>query len=297
MTKLLVVLTFLFSVTSWSKPCKIEIYAKNYLLSDNIAKLSKSIIKKSTCAHSTNSEFMRFLITTNGSVSSSQISRIFKALSGKSVTITPKRITVHKLENYLTERLSFSKNWYIRELKSLNPKGVITLNNNENITVECPNCNYPGNKSIRIIIQNPVKNKNSYFMLNGKLQIKTMALVPRGIIQVDNQPLSKLMFKKKEVFVDNPANIFTNENALTFYKVNKPLNGKALVLSDLTPVSLVRAGTPTKIYLQTGSISLKSMATPLRSGKYGDTIQLRSTSNNKIIIGKVIDYNKVAIEL
>lgn len=297
MTKLLVLFTILFSFSSWSKTCKIEIHPKNYLLTDNIVKLSKLIIKKSTCSHATNSEFIRFLITTNGNISSKQISRIFKTLSTKSIQVTPRRITVHKLEDYLTERLSFSKNWFIRDLKSVNKRGVITLENSQSLSVECPNCNYPGHKSIRIVIQDTISNKNNYQMLSGKLQIKTMALVPRGIVQVDNQPLSKLMFKKKEVFVDNPANIFTNQRALHFYKVNKPLNGKPLLLSDLTPVSLVKAGTPTKIYLKTGSISLKSMATPIRSGKYGDIIQLRSISNKKIIVGKVIDYNKVAIEL
>jgi len=297
MTKFLIFLTILFSISTWSKPCKIEVHPKNYIISDNIAQLSKAIIKKSTCSHAINSEFIRFIITTKGSVSSSQISRIFRTLSEKSVQISPKRITIHKLENYLTERISFSKNWYIRELKSSTRKSVISLKSDENLTIECPNCNYPGSKSIRLVVQNPVHNKSSYHMLNAKLQIKTMALVLRGIIQVDNQPLSKLMFKKKQVFVDNPANIFTNLNALHFYKVNKPINGTALLLSDLTSVSLVKAGTPTKIYLKTGSISLSSMATPMRSGKFGDIIQLRSISNKKIIVGKVIDYNKVAIEL
>ena len=36
---------------------------------------------------------------------------------------------------------------------------------------------------------------------------------------------------------------------------------------------------------------------PSRSAQFGETIELKNPSNNKIIVGKVVDYNKVVIEL
>ena len=297
MIKLIVVATFLLSFSAWSKPCQIDMYAKNYLLSDSSVKLSKTLIKKSTCDFSVVNEFVRFIIDTRGNTSGKQISRVFSSLVNKPITIKPDRISVFKLEDYLTERLSFSKDWFIREIKIPNNLSAITLDEKDSLTIDCPSCNYPGNKSIRVIVNNSIANINKYHMLTAKLQVKTKALVPRGVIKLDNQPLSLKMFKEVEVFTEDPSTLFTNGKTLGFYKVNKSINARAILINDLVPVSLVRAGIPTSVILESGTISLKSTATPMRSGKLGDTIQLRSQRSNKIIVGKVIDYNKVSIEL
>lgn len=297
--KLVLVTLILFTTfTAWSKPCQISVYPKIYTIKESTTLLTKEIIKNSNCDLPTKREFVKFLTTTKGVVSSKQLTRMFKSMANKEITLQPSKIAIYKLEDFLTERIAFSKSWFVKDLKSAKRNAALVLNTNETLLVDCPTCNFPGNKSIRIIVQDPIKNTNKFQMLNAKVLIKTIALVPRGIIQVDNLPLSSKMFKKQEVFVDNPAHIFMNEKALVFYKANKPLTGeKALLLSDLVSVSIVKAGTPTSIQLSHDGISLSSTAIPLRSGKYGDIIQLRSTRSKKIIIGKVIDYNKVAIEL
>ncbi len=297
MIKLVFILTLLSSYSAWSKPCQIDIYPKSYLLTNISSKLTKTLIKKSTCENSINNELIRFLIDTKGNTSGKQISRVFSSLVNQKIKITPDRITIFKLEDYLTERLSFTKNWYIKNIKVPSHLSAITLEENENMNVDCPSCSYPGNKSIRLVINNTLEGTNKYHMLNAKLQVKTMALVPRGIIKIDNQPLSKSMFKKEEVFTDNPSALFTNINSLVFYKVNKSINNRALLINDLVAVSLVKAGMPTSVVLDNGVISLKSTATPLRSAKFGETVQLRSSRSNKIIVGKVIDYNKVSVSL
>lgn len=297
MIRTLFLLTFFISISAWSKPCQIDIHPKSYLLTSSTILLSKSIIKKSTCDNSINSEFVRFIIDTKGNTSGKQISKVFSSLLNKKVLIKPNRISIYKLEDYLTERLSFSKSWYIREIKVPNNLAAITLNDNEHLNIDCPTCNYPGNKSIRIVISNSMKGTNTYHMLNAKLQVKTTALVPRGIIKIDNQPLSESMFREQEIYTDTPARLFTNKKTLGFYKVNKSINSRAILINDLVPVSLVRAGVPTKVVLDNGVISLKSTATPMRSAKFGETVQMRSLKGNKIIVGKVIDYNKVSVEL
>jgi flagella basal body P-ring formation protein FlgA len=297
--KLVLITLILFTTfTAWSKPCQISVYPKIYTIRENTGLLAKEIVKKSDCESSTTREFVKFLTTTQGVVSSKQLTRMFKSMANKNVVLTPKKISINKLEDFLTERIAFSKNWFVKEINSSKKNAAIVLNEGENLHIDCPTCNFPGSKSIRVITQNPIKNTNHFQMLNAKVLIKAIALVPRGVIQVDNHSLSSKMFKEQEVYVDNPAHIFTNKKALVFYKVNKPLNGdKPLLLNDLVSVSIVKAGTPTSILLNHDGISLKSTAIPLRNGKFGDVIQLRSSRSKKIIVGKVIDYNKVAIEL
>ena len=218
----LVLLTLIVftTFTAWSKSCHIDVYSKVYTLDKNISKLTKEIIKKSDCSQNVKLDFVRFLTTTNGVVSNTQLARMFKSLENKDVKITPSKISIRKLDDYLTDRIAFSKNWFVRDINSAMRKSSIVLNDQENIHVDCPSCSFPGNKSIRLIIQNPINNTNKFQMLNAKVLIKTIALVPRGMIQVNNLPLSENMFKKKAVFVDNPAHIFLNKKALVFYKVN-----------------------------------------------------------------------------
>ncbi|WP_372653923.1 flagella basal body P-ring formation protein FlgA [Halobacteriovorax sp.] len=297
MIKIFIAITLLSSFSAWSKPCQIDIYPKSFLLTNISTRLTKTLIKKSNCDSATNNEFIRFLIDTKGNTSGNQISRVFSSLVNKKVKITPDRISIFKLEDYLTEKLSFTKSWYIRNIKAPTQLSAITLEKNENLNVDCPSCSYPGNKSIRLVINNTMEGTNKYHMLNAKLQVKTLALVPRGIIKIDNQPLSKSMFKKEEVFTENPSELFTNIDSLVFYKVNKSINNRPILINDLVAVSLVKAGMPTSVVLDNGVISLKSTAMPLRSAKFGETVQLRSSRSNKIIVGKVIDYNKVSISL
>ena len=297
--KLVLITIILFTTfTAWAKPCKISVFPKIYTIRENTGLLTKEIIKKSDCKSSTNREFIKFLTTTKGVVSAKQLTRMFKSMANKDVQLTPSKISIYKLEDFLTERIAFSKSWFVKEINTSRKNASVVLDEGENLHVDCPSCNFPGSKSIRVVIQNPIKNTNRFQMLSAKVLIKTIALVPRGVIQVDNLALSSRMFKEQEVYVDNPAHIFTNKKALVFYKVNKPLTGeKALLLNDLVSISIVKAGTPVNILLSHDGISLSSTAIPLRSGKFGDVIQLRSSRSKKIIVGKVIDYNKVAIEL
>ncbi|WP_127715670.1 flagellar basal body P-ring formation chaperone FlgA [Halobacteriovorax sp. HLS] len=297
--KLVLITLILFTTfTAWSKPCSITVHPKIYTISENISTLTKDVIKESNCERNVQLDFVRFLITTQGVVSSSQLARMFNSIENKKVTIHPKKISINKLEDFLTERIAFSKNWFVKNISTAARTSAVILSEEESLQVDCPSCSFPGNKSIRIISQNPISNTNKVQIINAKVLIKTVALIPRGMIQVNNQSLSSSMFKEEEAFVDNPAQVFTNKKSLVFYKVNKPLNGeKPLLISDLVPVSIVKAGTPASITLSQDGISLKSTAIPLRNGKYGEMIQLRSSRSKKIITGKVIDYNKVAIEL
>jgi flagella basal body P-ring formation protein FlgA len=74
------------------------------------------------------------------------------------------------------------------------------------------------------------------------------------------------------------------------------MEGSIITSMDIQPVNLVSYGTPVKLILKNSNINLSKSAMPARSAQFGDTIEIQ-TANNKKILGRVIDYNKVVIEL
>ena len=105
-------------------------------------------------------------------------------------------------------------------------------------------------------------------------------------------------FYADEIYTGNPENIVTTLDNITFYKANRTiLQGSAVSNLDLQAVNLINYGTPVNVTLKNQNINLQRTAMPNRSAQFGEIIELKNPNNNKIIAGKVVDYNKVVIEL
>ena len=66
---------------------------------------------------------------------------------------------------------------------------------------------------------------------------------------------------------------------------------------DFIQHNLVTAGRHTNVIFKSKGINLSLNALPLEYGKFGQDIRLRNPKSNKIIIGKVTDFNTVLVEL
>lgn len=111
-------------------------------------------------------------------------------------------------------------------------------------------------------------------------------------------PLSKHHLKLKYIKTLHPEKIFSKIENLKYYKLNKTLKeGQYLKINDLYPIPIVKVGDHVNITYITNGITLSGKATSLSHGKIGDQIRLRNKKNNKILFGKIIDFNKVIIVL
>jgi flagella basal body P-ring formation protein FlgA len=100
-----------------------------------------------------------------------------------------------------------------------------------------------------------------------------------------------------EVLTLSPENALTSLDNITFYKSNKTIVQNAVVSNlDIQAVNLVNYGTPVIVTLKNDHIQLHKTAMPIRSARFGESVELKGL-NNKNISGKVVDYNKVVIEL
>ena len=85
---------------------------------------------------------------------------------------------------------------------------------------------------------------------------------------------------------------------IIFFKPTKTLKkGVPLLKRNLVPVKLVRSFAPVKIILSNKGIKLSGIAIAKKGGHYGEVIPLKNKKGKRIIFGKIIDFNKVKIEL
>lgn len=291
--KIFLLLLLLPSI-SFANECHIETFQKIYIVNSKKPLISKDIIKKSDCDEKTVFKFVKTVSNSRGTINSKFL---VKEL-GKSISVKPRKLQLISLASWLKERLDLNTSWFIREVKFLNKKNSITLNKSESLQSVCNNCSFPGEKSIKLIKSNHINNSNNASWASAKVMVRTKALVAKTTLGVQSGPLSPTLFNETFVYTTNPEKKFIKRKNLVFFKLNKPLSeGSSLNFNDLVPVNLVRVGNPVKVEFNQGNLSLHGSAIPLKSGKLGETIQLKNTQTKKVIIGKIIDFNKVKIEL
>lgn len=65
---------------------------------------------------------------------------------------------------------------------------------------------------------------------------------------------------------------------------------------DILAVNLINYGTPVKALYKINGLTLEKNFMPTRSARLNETVELNGAQNKKLY-GKVVDFNKVEIEL
>ena len=126
---------------------------------------------------------------------------------------------------------------------------------------------------------------------------KVKVVKAKRSISFQQKNLNANDFYLDDVMTMTPDNVVTTLENIQFYKSNKTILQNAVVSNlDLQAINLVNYGTPVKVELKNEYIALQKIAMPIRSARFGETVELKGP-NNKNISGKVIDFNKVVIEL
>jgi len=73
--------------------------------------------------------------------------------------------------------------------------------------------------------------------------------------------------------------------------------GDLLRQSDLNALSLVRAGVKTEVIIENELVKLKTSGISRSNGSLGEFVEVFHPQKNKKYLGKVIDINKVLVEL
>lgn len=279
--------------------CSVELFSKVYRLEVNQTLSSRDIIKTTDCDNAVAEKISQIISNSSGSVGSDFLKReLAKDFPGTDINFTPRKLSLLELNLTLRDQLTAGTNLYFLDSKSLNGIKSMGLIESEQVKVYCESCNSFGEKNVKIDITNPLSGTTRTLWFSTKIMAKIKVFKAKRNLSFQQKHLENSDFYEDNIFTSTPDNVVTSMENIHFYKANRTiLQGATLSGLDLHPVNLVTFGTPVNVVLKNQNINLQRTAMPIKSALFGEIIELKNPNNNKIIAGKVVDYNKVVIEL
>ncbi len=304
MRKLLIIFALFLSLfvalgSSANEVCRIKTYAQVFHSGHSEMVGVSDFITESTCPAEVQKKFKDIALNFKGPLYNEYLIKNFSEdLSNFDVEFEPGKIETTSIEELLIKHIDLPKNWNWSDIRILNQTQLLLLSPQERLTVKCSNCTTSGSKNIELTISNSLSGVSRKEWVNATIVIKAKALVAKTNLAVTNQALNPNDFEIKMIESVRPERFFTDQESLIYFKLNKPLaQGTALENTDITPINLVTTTHPVQVILKNNDLILSGTAQALRPGKMGETIQLKNTLSQKSIVGKVVDFNKVLIEL
>ncbi len=283
-------LVLIYAAKSIAADCHIKTWDKVFYFSKNEIK-SSDVIKETNCDDKTQLQFIKSLVDFEGTISASYLKDDLP-----NVEVAPAKITIDSLSNALNRKLEMSNDIRWSDLKSSNNR-VITMDAIESFTADLTSRSL-GKKSVKVTVTNPISGQDKTYWITGVLETKVKGLAARNHLSSTFTELSKKQFVATEVYTSYPERLFTDIKRIVHYRLNRPLTrGQVLKKSDISSLPLVQIGVPATITLQSKGIQLNGKALPMRMGKFGEVIQLKTLNSKKTLTGRVVDFNKVVIEL
>lgn len=283
-----------------AEECNVELYAKLYKSHPEKVFRANEIIKQSTCSNVDLNSLLTLISNANGTIGADFIQKELKKdvdAESQTINISPAKISIYHFEQILKEGLNTQNSFDFQNIRFLNGNESMVLNEQESLKISCDSCSSTGNKNIKIEIYNPLTGNSQVRWASTKILAKVMGFRAKHSLSFQKTNLNSNDFYRDEITTDRPEAVLSNIENIQFFKVNKNIPQGAIIQTiDVQPINVVNYGTPVSVTLQSPYISLQKMATPVRSARYGEMVELRDT-NNKIIHGKAIDFNKVMIEL
>lgn len=290
---------FLFiSFNLSASECQIELFSKIYRTHPGQTLQSRDIVRNSDCSPEITNKLSAIISSSEGTVGTDFLrSELQKDFNDITINFTTQKLSLLDLNEALKAQLLPATNLYFTQARSLNGLSSLGLVEGEQLRAICDACQSFGEKNIKIDIANVVANTNRTLWFASKIMAKVKVVKAKRSISFQQKNLDAKDFYFDEILTMTPDNVLTTLDNIHFYKSNKTILQNATVSNlDLQAVNLVNYGTPVNVILLHHNIALQKTAMPIRSARFGDTIELKGP-NNKNIAGKVVDYNKVVIEL
>lgn len=287
MKKLVLLFLCVFSASVFAE-CKLETY-------DRIIKINvnqdRQIIKDSDCNEDIQNTFIKFISSTTGRLNSKHLKRYFKFENGIDISISPEEFNVETVKSHIEENLN-NEGIIVKRITSLLPQSSINLDKTDQIKISCKDCSEPGEKNIQAEIN------QKKIWLTALIHKKREAYVlAKSLISLE-QKIDETFFKKVTIADTGNTLLFNDIKNIRFYRPTKLLrSGDIIKKYDLRSRVLVRFGQRVSVDVKGANIKLGSKATARRSGHIGDVIELINDKSKKVITAKVVDFDKVEVEL
>lgn len=285
------VLIFFISFVQSALACTIETYSHILILNKNES--YTNIIKKSDCTKDILGQFATFASAAQGTISSDSFQRSFPG-----ITLKPDRVRFSSLEEYLEQRAFLPKEGRLINVSKLNGSGVIVIAEGQRFDVSCDTCPSTGVNTLKLVMRDNLGQQLNTHWLKVEIAIPAKAFVAKRHFPASFDGLDPTGFEIKTILTSKPQSLASTNAPIQFFKLSRSLApGAVLERDNISPVQLVRPGSEVSVIISDGNVLINGSAAPLSYGVWGESIKLKNIRSSRIITGKVVDYNKVIVEL
>jgi flagella basal body P-ring formation protein FlgA len=275
-----------------NETCFIDTYEQIVTISNNNS--VDDIIKFSDCSLETQNTFNKLISQIDGKISNHVVTNWFGT---SNVKIKPEIISVTQLDKFIKNSLNLNASLIIKEVKSLTGIKSLKFENQDSLKIDCTNCNSTGEKNFKIshVVNNQIF---SSWWFSAKILESTKGIVSLKEIPSFVKSISTDYVKEEMVEADTSKNLVKDINVLKYFKPIRQIPPhKILEMSDLKPINLVEMNAKVDLILKSNDVEIKTTAIAKSNGTFGETVDVLNPKTNKRIQAKIIDINKVTVNL
>ncbi len=274
--------------------CEISLPAQIIVFNNQSS--GSDIYQSTNCETKIINELHQLITGLEGRIANYQIKEMMGS-KGYQVEITSSSSVIHQFSNIIKDQILLPSGVGPKLTTPMNLNGAISLFAGDNLSVSCGTCLFGAQQPLNVVINGTDGTKRS-FIVNTDFSKMVRAL--RLISPLPSfSSLNDESYFKEELTESIPhTDLMTDIKTLEFYRTNKPLMaGQLLRRSDVSPIDLVKAGLKTDVILENQMVRIKTQGISRSNGAIGDLVEVFHPQKNKKYQGKVIDINKVLIEL
>jgi len=280
--------------TQWASAC--EVHLPYQLLVFNDDKSGKAIYQAKNCDVSALDTLHQIVTGLEGRVASFQLKEMMNA-RGHEVEVQPQSIFIQQFRSLIRDQLTLPTGVQVKATSPINMPGILALPAGDKVEISCSTCLYGTQQPLSVSILGFDGSRQSlYATADFKKLVKAYRLTS-ALPSFSSINANEVL---KEEYIESipHTDLITNTEVLAFYKTNKPLKaGEILKTSDLNAVNLVKAGLKTEVVLENQMIRIKTQGISRSNGTIGELVEVYHPQKNKKYQGRVVDINKVLVEL
>lgn len=290
--KFLIIFVFII-FSAFADAC--EVYLPSHLMILGQTLSFEPSIKHSDCSQKALQDIDLTLNSVEGKITSFQFSEILKTKNHE-VTVSPSLIQVQHLNHLVREQIIMPVGVHLRSSEAVNSPNYLLLAPGDRVEIKCTECLFSQQQSMNVnIIGFDGSNKTIIVKADFKKMVRAYRVLGfhPAFSEITASSLS-------EEFVESipHTDLLTNLDTLHFFKLNKSIrSGELLRLSDMNALNLVKAGLKTEVIIENEHVKLKTTGISRSNGILGEFVEIFHPQKNKKYQGKVIDINKVLVEL
>jgi hypothetical protein len=253
------------------------------------------VIQQIGCSDENMRNVNETLGSVEGKITSFQFAEILKS-KNQDVIIQPNQIQVQHLKHLVREQLMVPPGIQLRTSEAINSPNYMAVSPGDRVEVQCTGCLYGSQQPLNVnVIGFDGNNRSVTVRADFKKMVRAYRILSfhPAFSEIQSSSL-------KEEYIESipHTDLVTNLETLKFFKINKPMKaGDLLRQSDLNALSLVKAGVKTEVIIENDLVMLKTSGISRSNGTLGEFVEVFHPQKNKKYLGKVIDINKVLVEL